>query len=69
MDIVTVIIGWMGSAIEQHQRRILLKMREEISSNMIALTQRLLADAHQFESVISEVLVKIFFNITFKYFN
>lgn len=55
----------MGSAIEQHQLRIMLNMREDINSNMLTLTQKFLANPEMFETILAEILVNIIIHFIF----
>lgn len=59
LDTVAVVSGWMGSAIEQHQRRIVIKRREDINCKLLTLMQEFVDNTDLFEVVMNEILVSV----------
>lgn len=57
LDVVTVVSGWMGSAIEQQQKRLVLERREDINCKLMLLMQRFISNTITFNEVIAEILV------------
>lgn len=58
LETVTVVSGWMGSAIEQHQKRIVIKRREDINFKLMTLMQKFVSNTDLFEDVINEIVVR-----------
>lgn len=60
-----MVSGWMGSAIEQHQRRIVIKRREDINCKLLTLMQEFVDNTDLFDVVMNEILVRVAANVNY----
>lgn len=61
LDVLTIAIGWVGSSIEQYERRVSAQQNEELNMKLHRLQRDYFAQIATFEDVIDELLVKITF--------
>lgn len=47
----------MGSAIEQHQKRVLQEKKQEITASLLRMTEKFITKSSSFENIIAEILV------------
>lgn len=47
----------MGSAIEQHQHRVLQEKKIEINTSLLKMTENFITETASFENIVAEILV------------
>lgn len=57
MDILTIVTGWLGSSIEQYQKRVLASSNEAVNVQLQRLMRNYLANQTTFDDAIDEFLV------------
>lgn len=61
LQIVVVVTGWMGAAIQQNQQRIALEKQRRINDYLLDLTKCYFGDDVDLEKMITEIIVGINF--------
>lgn len=53
-----LVSGYMGTAIERHQKLIVAKRQEDINSKLMVLMHEFMSNVDMFDDVINQILVR-----------